>query len=142
MTTRSSSVFVAPGPDRIGLRRTDRLPALVMKLVDDTDNAIDLTDATVWVFARRRTGVPIAPINNDWTTGKQCLIIDAVNGTVYYDIQELDTRTNPGDFDVACLIRFSDNTEVVVPTESTATVTIGDEIGGQTGVVDPLRLFG
>lgn len=142
MTAREPSSFVAPGPDRIELRRGDRLPSIVVQLVDDQNVPIDLTGAAVFVTARRRTGKPIAPWYNSWTTGRQCLIIDAPNGIVYYDLQPADTVTNPGQFDLACLIRFGDGSEITVPTEPETTVELGDQIGDMPTAPQDDRLFG
>jgi hypothetical protein len=140
---REPSTFVAPGPDKIKLRVGDRLPSLVLQLLDDENIPIDLATAKVYVMTRRRSGEPLDPWGYGWTVGKECLIIDAANAVVYYDLQPFDTVTNPGQFDLACYVRYADGTAATLPSEPTVTVELADEIrDGVASTPIDNRLFG
>ena len=105
-------------------RASDTLPSLVVQVVDDDGDPVDLTGARAWFSTRRLSGV--VDESWEWGPGIEVLIANPAEGILYYDMQPGDTDTNPGLFELTAIIKFADGTELTVPTNESAELTIRD----------------
>ena len=114
------------------LRQGDRLPTLVVQVVDDLGNIIDLTDRTAWLSVRRvQSGEGASP----WGGRRQAAITDAVNGIITYDWQPFDTEfAPPGTFEL--ILTVIDNATgqdiLTAPTRSNPVLVIRSLVGTRT----------
>jgi len=102
------------GEDRLIYRQLDRLPGLLLRIVDGFGEPIDLTPFTVELSTRRISGV--ATSNDGWTVPRQCTIRDPLEGLIFYDIQPDDTNTNPGEFELIAIMLEQGRRVATAPT--------------------------
>ena len=128
--------IVEAGIQEVHLRKGDRLPGLLMKIVDDFREPVPLTGLRVYITLRRVEGVE--NITGTWLPLREIQIRDAAQGIVFYDVQDYDTAFNPGRFEVIVVLVDATTLERVltVPTRREAyismnsNVLVGDIVGG------------
>ena len=123
----TSPRFLPLGPQRLSLRAGDRLPGLIMQILNDRGDPVSLVNAVVFLSMRRVSGEP-GWSGWDWTPARQVLIVQPTNGVIYYDVQPFDTDTNPGEFELALRVEFADGISFTAPTKSNARVYVRDKV--------------
>ncbi len=117
------------------IRQADRLPTLVVQLVDDMGDPIDLIGHSAWLAVRKEQS---ANGGGSWSEPRQTVIIDYSQGIMSYDWQEVDTATSdPGIYELSVTIRSDETDESVVtaPTHRDTYVSIRSSVVPDQGVV-------
>jgi len=118
----------------ISIRQADRLPSIVMQVVDEFGTPIDLTDKTAWLVVRK---IESGNGGGTWGIPRQTLIFDYEQGVVVYDWQESDTATSdPGTYELVIEIRFANgDLDFTVPTRRDSFIVVRSAVVDISGVV-------
>ena len=109
------------------IRQGDRLPSLVMQVVDEFGDAIDLTDRTAWLVTRP---TETAQGGGLWGTPRETVIFDREEGVVVYDWQQIDTiNASPGLYELIVEIRYLDgSTDFTAPTRRDTFIGVRSDV--------------
>jgi hypothetical protein len=114
--------FIDIGDNRLIYRQQDRLPGLLMRIVDGFDTPVDLTEFTVALSLRRISGVHGR--RGGWSEPRQCTIRDPLTGLIFYDMQPEDTNTDPGEFELLAILYDQGQRVASAPTRPDAFIQV------------------
>ncbi|MFQ5524258.1 MAG: BppU family phage baseplate upper protein [Acidimicrobiia bacterium] len=104
------------------LKQDDTSPALDYTILDDSNQVVDLTGATVVFYMQDEDGVTVV-------NGASATITDAANGKVEYQWQAADTDT-AGIFKGEFVVTFPDGTIRTFPDPGWIMIVISGSVRG------------
>ena len=129
MTRPFRSIDLPFSIQTITYRRGDTLPSIFGEILDEDENPYDLTDRYVQMYVRRQSGV--REITGDWAGPYDMQVLDAVNGVIYRDLDDTDTASNPGMFELSFRVYdLSDVLVLTVPTDRDLFIRLRDNPNG------------